>query len=81
MYSFFQGLGPEGAARQASNTGVESHFELGAHMTVRPGRLEEFKAQTAELMRLTRELDTQTLRYDWFLSDDCAECDVREAYM
>src|SRR5437870_2596120 len=81
LYSFFQGLGPEGAAPQASNTRLEPPFELGAHMTVRPGQLEQFKAQAAELMRLTRQLDTQTLRYDWFMSDDCAECDVREAYV
>src|SRR5689334_715628 len=47
-----------------------SHLELRARMSIRPGQLEGFKAQAAELMRLTRELDTQTLRYDWFLSPD-----------
>jgi quinol monooxygenase YgiN len=50
-------------------------------MTVRPGHLEGFKAQAAEIMRLVREQDTQTLRYDWFLSDDGTECEVREAYV
>ena len=57
-----------------------SHLDLGAHMTVRPGCLEGFKKQAAELIRITKEKDTRTLRYDWFLSSDGTECEVREAY-
>ena len=57
-----------------------SHLEIRAQMTVRPGRLEGFTAQAAELMRLTRELDTQTVRYDWFIGDDGTRCEVHEAY-
>ena len=57
-----------------------SHLELRARMTVRPGQLEAFKAHAAELMRLTRELDTHTLRYDWFISEDGTRCEVHEAY-
>ncbi len=55
-------------------------FEVSAHMTVRPGQVEGFKKQAAELIRITREQDTHTLRYDWFLSSDGTECEVREAY-
>jgi quinol monooxygenase YgiN len=55
-------------------------FELSAHMTVRPGQLEGFKRQAAECVRITKEKDTHTLRYDWFLSKDGTECEVREAY-
>ncbi len=55
-------------------------FEVSAHMTVRPGQLEGFTKQAAELIRITREKDTRTLRYDWFLSSDGTECEVREAY-
>ena len=55
-------------------------LELSAHMTVRSGCLEGFKKQAAELIRITHEKDTQTLRYDWFLSLDGTECEVREAY-
>ena len=55
-------------------------LELSAHMTVRPGCLEGFKKQAAELIRITQEKDTQTLRYDWFLSLDGTACEVREAY-
>jgi len=58
-----------------------SHLELRAQMTVRPGQLEGFTAQAAELMRLTRELDTHTLRYDWFISEDGTHCEVHETYV
>jgi quinol monooxygenase YgiN len=55
-------------------------LELGAHMRVRPGQLEGFKKQAAECIRITKEKDTHTLRYDWFLSLDETQCEVREAY-
>ena len=55
-------------------------FEVSAHMTIRPGQLEGFKKQAAECIRITKEKDTHTLRYDWFLSIDGTECEVREAY-
>ena len=55
-------------------------FEVFAHMTVRPGQLEGFKRQAAECIRITREKDTRTLRYDWFLTEDGTECEVHEAY-
>jgi quinol monooxygenase YgiN len=55
-------------------------FELSAHMTVRPGQLDGFRRQAAEIIRLTRERDTATLRYDWFLTKDGTECEVRESY-
>ena len=56
-------------------------FEVTARLRVRAGELEGFKRQAAEMMRLTSELDTGTVRYDWFLSDDETECEVREAYV
>lgn len=57
-----------------------SQLEMSAHMTVRPGCLEGFKKQAAELIRITKEKDIHTLRYDWFISTDGTECEVREAY-
>jgi quinol monooxygenase YgiN len=57
-----------------------TYLELSAHMTVRPGRLEGFKKQAAECIRITKEQDTRTLRYDWFISSDDTSCEVREAY-
>jgi quinol monooxygenase YgiN len=55
-------------------------FELSAHMTIRPGQLEGFKKQAAEIIRQTKEKDTKTLRYDWFITNDGTECEVRELY-
>jgi quinol monooxygenase YgiN len=56
-------------------------FEVTARLKVREGQLDGFTRQAAEMMRLTRELDTKTARYDWFLSEDGTECEVREAYV
>ena len=58
-----------------------SQLEVRARIKVRDGQLDGFKRQAAEMMRLTRELDTGTLAYDWFLSEDGTECEVREAYI
>ena len=58
-----------------------SHLELHAHLKIRPGQLNGFKAQAAELIRITREQDTKTLRYDWFIKEDGTECEVHEAYV
>ena len=56
-------------------------FEVMARLKVRDGQLSGFKEQAAEMMRQTREKDTKTLRYDWFLSADGTECEVREGYV
>jgi quinol monooxygenase YgiN len=56
-------------------------FEVMARLKIRDGELEGFKQQAAEMMRETREKDTKTLRYDWFLSADGSECEVRESYV
>jgi quinol monooxygenase YgiN len=58
-----------------------SHLELHAHLRIRPGQLEGFKAQAVEMVRITREQDTKTLRYDWFIKEDGTECEVHEAYL
>lgn len=56
-------------------------FEVTARLKVRAGELEGFKRQAADMMRATKELDTRTVRYDWFLSEDETECEVRESYL
>ena len=56
-------------------------FEVTARLKVREGELEGFKRQAAEMMRQTREKDTKTLRYDWFLSNDGTTCEVHEGYV
>jgi len=55
-------------------------LEVFAHLTVRPGQLEGFRKQAAECIRITKEKDTRTLRYDWYLTSDGTECEVHEAY-
>jgi quinol monooxygenase YgiN len=56
-------------------------FEVTARMKIRDGELAGFKEQAAEIMKIARELDTTTLRYDWFVSADGTACEVREAYV
>ena len=58
-----------------------SKLEVSARMSIRKGKLEEFKKQAAECIRQTKIKDTKTLRYDWFLSSDETECEIREAYL
>ena len=58
-----------------------SEFEVRARLKVRDGQLAGFKHQAAEMMRQTREMDHGTLAYDWFVSKDGTECEVREAYV
>jgi quinol monooxygenase YgiN len=56
-------------------------FEVTARLKICDGELDGFKEQAAEMMRQTREKDTKTLRYDWFISDDETQCEVREGYV
>ena len=56
-------------------------FEVTARLKVRDGELDGFTEQAAEVMRQAQEQDTKTLRYDWFISDDGIECEVREGYV
>jgi quinol monooxygenase YgiN len=55
-------------------------FEVTARLKIRDGELEGFKQQAAEMVRIAREKDTKTVRYDWFISEDGSECEVREGY-
>jgi quinol monooxygenase YgiN len=57
-----------------------ANLEVIARATVRPGQLEGFKAQAAEIVRLTQERDTRTLRCDWFINEDGTECEVHEMF-
>ena len=56
-------------------------FEVKARLKIREGELEGFERQAVEVMRHAREKDTKTLRYDWFISDDGVQCEVREGYV
>jgi quinol monooxygenase YgiN len=58
----------------------QTMFEVTARLKIRDGELEGFTQQAAEIMRIARVEDTKTLRYDWFVSEDGTECEVRESY-
>ena len=77
VFAFTQGLDSPASVQG----GAQDRLQVIARVKVRPGQLEGFKTQVAEILRLTREKDTQTLRYDWFLSEDQTECEVHEAYL
>ncbi len=90
VFSFLQGLEQDGSGpalrserprAQATSGGATEHLELHAHLKIRAGHLEGCKAQAAEIMRLTREKDKQTVRYDWFINEAGTECEVHEAYL
>jgi quinol monooxygenase YgiN len=74
-FSLLQGLNSD------RPRGGTSMFEATARLKIREGQLEGFKQQAAEVIRQMREQDERPLRYDWFLSDDGTECEVREAYV
>jgi quinol monooxygenase YgiN len=77
VFAFTQGLqSPASVQRGALN-----HLQVIARVKVRPGQLEGFTAQAAEMLRLAQEKDTQTLRYDWFINQDETECEVHEVYL
>src|SRR5262245_58825112 len=55
-------------------------LEVIARLKIRPDRLDALNAHIAEILRVTRERDAHTLRCDWFVSGDGAECEVREMF-
>jgi quinol monooxygenase YgiN len=77
VFAFTQGLDSPASVQG----GVMGHLQVIARVKVRPGQLEGFKTQAAEILRLAQEKDTQTLRYDWFLNEDETQCEVHEAYL
>ena len=56
------------------------NLEVIARLKIRPGHLEGFKSQAAEILRATREHDTHTLCCDWFISEDGTACEVHELF-
>jgi quinol monooxygenase YgiN len=77
VFAFTQGLDSPAAV----HGGAIGRLPVIARVKVRPGQLEGFTTQAAEILRLAQEKDTQTLRYDWFLNHDKTDCEVHEAYL
>jgi quinol monooxygenase YgiN len=49
-------------------------------MKIRPGMADGFKVQALECISQSKQKDSGTLQYDWFLSSDNTECEIRETY-
>ncbi len=77
VFAFTQGLAPPAAVQR----GATGQLQVIARVKVRPGQLEGFQAQAAEILRLAQAKDTQTVRYDWFLNQDQTQGEVHEAYL
>ncbi len=57
-----------------------SKLEISAIMKIPKGKLEKFKELAAETIKLSKERDKGTLKYDIFISGDETHCEVREEY-
>ncbi|MHA2038593.1 MAG: putative quinol monooxygenase [Promethearchaeota archaeon] len=57
-----------------------SKLQISAIFKIPEGKIEEFKQQANECIKLSKEKDPGTLRYDWFISSDQSECEIREEY-
>jgi quinol monooxygenase YgiN len=57
-----------------------SKIQVSAKMKIIPGMLDEFKQQAAKCISVVKDKDSGTLQYDWFLSSDKTECEIRETY-
>jgi len=56
------------------------NLEVIARMKIRAGRVDAFMSQVDEILRLTREHDTHTLRCDFYINEDGTECEVHELF-
>ena len=57
-----------------------SKIQVSAKMKINHGMLEEFKQQAAKCISIAKEKDPGTLQYDWFISSDKTNCEIRETY-
>jgi quinol monooxygenase YgiN len=55
-------------------------LQVSAKMKINPGMLEEFKEQANQCISTVKEKDPGTLQYDWFISSNKTECEIRETY-
>ena len=56
-------------------------LEISAIFKIPKGKLEEFNRLAAESIRLSKEKDTGTIKYDFYISSDETECEMREEYV
>ena len=56
------------------------NLQVSAKMKIRDVMLEDFKQHIAQCVQRVKEKDPGTLQYDWFISTDKSECEIRETY-
>jgi quinol monooxygenase YgiN len=56
-------------------------IEVSVRMNVRDGQLAGLEEHATRCIEQTRDRDTKTLHYDWYLSEDGTRCEIREAYV
>ena len=49
-------------------------------MKIREGMLDGIKQHANECIQRVTEKDPGTVQYDWFISSDNTECEIRETY-
>ena len=57
-----------------------SNLQVSARMKIREGMLEGFKGLATECVQRVKQKDPGTIQYDWFISLDKTECEIRETY-
>ena len=57
-----------------------SNLQVSAKMRIRQGMLEVFKQHANKCVQRVKEKDPGTIQYDWFISSDNTECEIRETY-
>lgn len=57
-----------------------ANLQVSAKMKIREGMLEGVKQHANECIQRVTEKDPGTIQYDWFISSDNTECEIRETY-
>ena len=57
-----------------------ANLQVSAKMKIREGTLEGLKQHANECIQRVTEKDPGTIQYDWFISSDNTECEIRETY-
>ena len=57
-----------------------TNLQVSAKMKIREDMLDEIKQHANECIQRVTEKDPGTIQYDWFISSDNTECEIRETY-
>ena len=57
-----------------------NQLQVTARLKIHEGKLDEFKQLAAQCLLTVKEMDKDTMQYDWFINKEQTECVVRERY-